>query len=411
MKNNKLQHRYIVIVLFLIIAIDTMGISLAWPVFGSLFTSKSSILFGNNISMQWRNILYGFTMGISSLFMFLGAPILGDISDHIGRYKVLFLCLIGTSIGMGISILGVIFNQVSLLIFSRAWLGTIAASQIIAQAMIIDISNQNNKAFLLGIISTANNLGFLIGPIIGGLLMDNSLNNWFSFSTPFIFAAILALFSALLLLTTYKKNYNNPNNFIRRKWHFTNSIKVFIRALKHKKIRFLALIYACFQIGWAFYLYTIFLSLIQQYNYSGRLLGCFSLSMGLIFCFNSLITIRIITRIIKPKTIIYIALSLAAICCILTTYSNELGVWLCLFPMICAISLGGNAIVTTFSNIAIETEQGWAMGVSNSITALSWAIAPLLAGLLLAFNFSMPLFIASILFFVGTTVTILTISS
>jgi len=406
--SNQPKQNYIAIVLFLIIAIDTMGISFQWPIFGKLFTGENSTLFTNNVSMQWRNILYGITMGTASLFMFLSAPILGNISDHIGRRKVLLLCLLGTSCGMGISVLGIIFNQVLLLMLGRAWLGAIAASQIIAQAVIVDISNQTNKASLLGTVSAANNLGFIVGPIIGGLLIDNTLVSWFDFTTPFYFAAMLALLNALLLLLTYKETLKIQPP---KKLQLTQSFKVFIRALTHKNIRTLAFIYVCFQVGWALYFQTNFLSLIQKYNYSGRLLSYFYLWMGLILCFNSLVIVRIITQVIKLKKIIYINLIMAAICCVAAIYGGEIGIWLGMLPMATAIALGGNALVTTFSNTAAEHEQGWVMGISNSLAALSWAITPPLTGLLLAFGFHIPLAIAGILFLLGTIVTLLKIKN
>ena len=408
MPTNKAKLKSIVIVLFLVIAVDTMGISFAWPIFGKLFTGVDSKLFSSNIPMQWRNVLYGITMGTASLFMFLGAPILGNVSDSIGRRKTLLFCLLGTSVGMGISVLGIIFNQVLLLILGRAWLGAIAASQIIAQATIIDISTRQNKASLLGVISAANNLGFIAGPVIGGLLIDNTLVSWFSFTTPFYFAAILALLNVLLLLITYKETLKIQ---VAKKIQFTQSFKVFSRALAHKNIRTVAFIYVCFQVGWAAYFQTNFLSLIQKYNYSGRLLGYFFLWMGLILCFNSLIMVRIITRAIELKKIIYITLTISAICCTAAIYDNEIGVWLGMLPMATAIALGGNAIVTTFSNLAAENEQGWTMGISGSLAALSWAVTPSLVGLLLAFGFHVPLSIAGILFLLGATVTILKIKN
>ncbi|HBY55225.1 MAG TPA: MFS transporter, partial [Coxiellaceae bacterium] len=175
MTTDKSNNRLLIIALFLIITIDTMGVGFVWPLLGPLFTSKTTTLFANSVSIQWRNILYGITIGTAPLFTFLGAPILGDLSDYIGRRKVLLVCLIGTAIGMGITALGIIFNQLLLLIFSRAWLGAIAASQVIAQAAIIDISTKENKSAHLGIISAANNIGFIFGPIISSLLIDNTL--------------------------------------------------------------------------------------------------------------------------------------------------------------------------------------------------------------------------------------------
>jgi MFS transporter, DHA1 family, tetracycline resistance protein len=392
----------IVVVLFLVIAIDTMGISFAWPIFGSLFTSKTTTLFSSNVSMQWRNILYGITMGISSLFMFLGAPILGDISDCIGRRKVLLFCLFGTSFGMLVSALGIIFNQVTLLMFSRAFLGAIAASQIIAQAAMIDISNQNNKAANLGIISAANNIGFIVGPIIGSLLIDKTLVSWFGFTIPFYFAALLAFLNAWFLLLVYKETIKKQ---LIKKLKFNLNFKIFLRAFNNKNIRAVALIYICFQIGWATYVQTNFLTLIQKYNYSGRQLGYFLMWLGIIFCINLLLIVRLVTRLVALKKIICITLSIAAICCIGIIYSNEIGLWIFLLPMATAISLCGNAIVTTFSNLSKENEQGWVMGISNSIAALSWAITPPVVGILLMFGFSVTFYLAAVSLLLGLIIT------
>lgn len=400
---NKSNQKYTILALFFVIAIDTMGMSFVYPIFGTLFTGKTSAFFSSYTSMQWRNFLYGITIGISNLFIFLGAPILGSISDSIGRRKTLLFCLLGTSIGMGMSILGIVFNQVCLIILSRAWLGAVAASQIIAKASIIDISTQVNKASLLGIVSAANNAGYIVGPVIGGLLIDNTLVSWFNFTTPFYFAALLALLNAILLIITYRETLKTQ---ITKKLSVIPSFKIFINAFTHKNIRNIALVCVCFQVGWALYFQTNFLSLIQKYNYHGSSLGYFYLWMGLILCLNSLVTVRIITRILKLKKIIYINLIIAIICCFVAVNNTEIGVWLGMLPMATAIALAGNALITVFSNTATANEQGWIMGVNRSLAALSWAITPPVAGILIALGFHIPMIIAGILFLLGTIIAV-----
>src|SRR3972149_7250083 len=356
MTTTKSNDRLLIIALFLIITIDTMGVGFVCPLFGPLFTGKTTTLFASSVSMEWRNILYGIAIGTASLFTFLGAPILGDLSDYIGRRKVLLFCLMGTAIGMGISALGIIFNQVLLLIFSRAWLGAIAASQVIAQAAIIDISTKENKSAHLGIISAANNIGFIFGPIISSLLIDNTLVGWFNLTTPFYFAAILALLSSLFLLKTYKKiDKTQATNKLR----FIQKLFIFARAFTNKNIRITALIYLCLQIGWALYLQTNFLALIQKYNYSSRLLGYYLSLLGVIFCVSLLVIVRVLTRHVSLKKIIYVTLAIAAICCFANViYNSEIGIWINILPMAGAISIGTNAIITNLSDIAKENEQG-----------------------------------------------------
>lgn len=393
-------HRSLIIALFLVITIDTMGIGFVWPLFGPLFTGKTTTLFSSSTPMMWRNILYGITIGTASLFAFISAPILGDISDRIGRRKVLFFCLGGTVIGMLLSALGIMLNQVLLLIFSRAWLGAIAASQVVAQAAIIDISPIDKKSNHLGIISAANNIGFIFGPIISSLLIDKTIVSWFNITTPFYFAALLAIFSIIFLLLVYKEKNRVKHQFTQKKF-------VFIRAFIHKEIRTIAIIYLCLQIGWALYLQIIFLSLIQKYNYSERLLGYFLSWLGLVFCFNLLVMVRITTRFIPLRKIIYSALTLAAVCCLVTASHNvPIIIWASVLPMASVVALGSNAILTKLSNAAAEHEQGWAMGISNSLASLTWTITPIIVGVLLTFGFGLPLVIAGLAFFVGLYIAI-----
>lgn len=385
--------------------IDTLGIGFVWPLFGPLFTGKNSTLFSNAVPMEWRNILYGITIGVASLFKFLSAPILGTLSDRIGRYPVLLGCLFGSVIGMGISILGVIFNQVLLLIFSRAWLGAIAASQVIAQATLIDKSLQHNKSARLGVVSAANNIGFIFGPVISGILVDANLVSWFSLTTPFYFAAILALLCAIFLLSL---NSARKLAFGRSKAGSTyEKFTVFSKIFTNKNVALTALTYLCLQGGWALYLQTNFVCLIQKFNYSSRLLSYFLAWLGAVFCFNLLIIVPILVKLVSIRKIIYSNLVLAAGCCFLAAfYNTEIGIWINILPMATAVALGSNGILTNLSNAAREHEQGWAMGVGNSMAALAWAIIPPLTGVILIFGFKLPLIVAGLFFVLGVAIAV-----
>lgn len=400
-KNNNI----LIATLFLVITIDTMGVGIVWPLFGTLFTGKESTLFSSSTSMELRNILYGITIGIASLFAFFSAPIIGDLSDQIGRRKVLIYCLIFTAIGMMISTTGIILNTVILLIISRAWIGATTASQAIAQASIIDISNYNNKANRIGIISAANNIGYIFGPIAGSALANKNLVSWFDFTTPFCFSAIMALLGALLLFKIYKAPpplKNQPKKTDKNRF---KKIFIFARAFTNKNIRTPAILYLLLQLGWAFYLQTNFLSLIQNHNYNTTTLGYYLTWLGILFCFNLLLSVRIISRYMSLKTIICTSLCTASICCLTNSfYNSEFSIWLNLLFMATSIALGANGILTALSNTAKENEQGWMMGVGGSLSSLAWATVPPLTGVLLSVSFNLPLIIATVLFFIATLI-------
>ena len=403
MKKNY-NHHYLIAALFLVITVDTMGIGFVWPLFGPLFTGKNTTLFTSAVSMEWRNILYGITIGVANLAAFLCAPILGDISDYIGRRRVLLFCLIGTSLGMGVSVLGVIFNRVSLIIFSRVWLGAVAASQVIAQAAIIDISTTNNKSARLGVISAANNIGFIFGPVVSSVLVDNTLVRWFNITTPFYFAAILAFLGAIFLLTVFKDPQKIASSLPAQpiKPPLIKRIFVFTRAFANKYMRGMAIAYFCLQIGWALYLQTNFLCLIQRHGYSSSTLGYFLAWLGVVFCFGLLVVVRLLTNFISLTKISYVTFIMASICCFVGVfYNTELGIWLNILPMAMAVALGSNSVLTSLSNIAKVHEQGWAMGIGGSLAALAWAITPPITGAILIFGFGVPLYIAGVVFSLG----------
>jgi len=105
--------------------------------------------------------------------MFVGAPILGDLSDQIGRKKVLLICLLGTACGFFICAIGIKYAIVSVLIVGRGLGGLMAGCMPIAQAAIIDISTPENKLKNISSITLALCLGFAIGPMVGGYFSNH----------------------------------------------------------------------------------------------------------------------------------------------------------------------------------------------------------------------------------------------
>ena len=154
-----------------------------------------------------RNILYGITLGIYSIAAFFGSPILGDLSDRLGRKKILLICLFGVFIGYVLFALGVIMQSITLLIVGRIIGGLTAGSLSTAQAAIIDISTEENKATNIGYILFAISLGFMLGPLIAGTLSNPRWVSWFQITTPLYFAAILSLFNILFLYLCFKETY------------------------------------------------------------------------------------------------------------------------------------------------------------------------------------------------------------
>ena len=165
--------------IFGIVFIDLVGFGIVIPVL-PLYAER----FGAS------PLVVGLLLGIYSAMQCLFAPILGKISDRVGRRPVLLVSLIGTSIGfllMGFA------SSLPLLFLARIIDGATGGNISTAQAYIADVTPPEKRSRGMGLIGAAFGLGFIFGPAIGGVLSH------FSLAAPFFFAAALAAVNALLV--------------------------------------------------------------------------------------------------------------------------------------------------------------------------------------------------------------------
>ncbi len=236
--------------LLLVLFIDGMGLGLVFPLVNSLIIDASTNFLAEGTSDATRSFLYGVIIGIFMICWFFGAAILGDLSDSIGRKKALMICLLGSFGGYLLASIAVMMKSVALLIAGRVIAGFTSGSQPIAQAAMVDMSTIQTKARNIGLVLMALSIGFVIGPIIGGVLSDSRIVSWFTFSTPFTFVALLSLLNALLLKLLFKESFIRKDKLSIKYFH---AIKIFISAFKHPSIRYLSLIFLIFMLGWSNY--------------------------------------------------------------------------------------------------------------------------------------------------------------
>ncbi len=134
----------------------------------------------------------GLTIGLLftsfSLAQFLFAPVLGRLSDRIGRKPVILLSLLGTAAG---SFLTGAAGTLWVLFAGRIVDGASGASQAVAQAAAADLAEPSERPRLMGLIGAAFGVGFVVGPAIGGLASRGGPH------VPFYVAGCLALINAV----------------------------------------------------------------------------------------------------------------------------------------------------------------------------------------------------------------------
>lgn len=167
--------------IFLTLFIDMVGFGIVIPV---LPLYAEGTIQATPSQLSW-------IVGIYSLLQLLCAPLFGKWSDRIGRKPVLVVSIIGTAIGF--VILGAA-HTVWMLLLGRIIDGASGGNISTAMACIADVTTKENRSRNMGLVGAAFGLGFMIGPALGGILSKH-----FGLSTPFYFAAGLALLNAFLV--------------------------------------------------------------------------------------------------------------------------------------------------------------------------------------------------------------------
>ncbi len=168
--------------ILLTLMIDAIGIGIVFPIMPDLMDRVGAGDTGQGAF--WGGLLMAAYAGA----LFLCGPIVGSISDAVGRRPILIAALVMLALDYVIMALAASFW---LLLLGRTLAGLAGATYITATAYIADISSPQEKAANFGLIGAAFGVGFVLGPAIGGIAAEISI------AAPFWIAAFLSAANAL----------------------------------------------------------------------------------------------------------------------------------------------------------------------------------------------------------------------
>lgn len=162
------------VVIFAAIVLDAVGIGLIFPILPSLL---QEVTHAENVAPY-----IGTMTALYAMMQFIFAPVLGSLSDRVGRRPVLLISLAGAAINY---LFLAVAPNLGMLLLGRAIAGLTSANISVATAYITDISPEETRARRFGLFNAMFGIGFIIGPVLGGALGDYWLR------LPFIAAAVL----------------------------------------------------------------------------------------------------------------------------------------------------------------------------------------------------------------------------
>jgi DHA1 family tetracycline resistance protein-like MFS transporter len=358
-----------IVFIFITILIDVIGMGIIIPVMPDLIKE----LTGEGLS---RSSFYnGQLMFSYAVMQFLFSPLLGALSDRYGRRPVLLLALLGLGLDY---IFQALAPGIVWLFIGRILAGVSGASFTTATAYISDISPVEKKAQNFGLIGVAFGIGFIIGPVIGGLCSP-----WGT-RAPFIVAAIFSLLNVIygyfiLPESLPEESRRNVN------WKRTNPFVSLMRLRQYPIISGLVitliLLYLAahaVQSNWSFYT-------MLKFNWDGRMVG---ISLGIVGLLIAIVQGGLIRKIIPmlgEKNSIYAGLVLYAVGLILFAMAST--GWLMLIFLIpyCLGGVCGPALQSVISNQVPSNEQGELQGALTSLMSVTSIAGPLIMNYLFAY--------------------------
>jgi DHA1 family tetracycline resistance protein-like MFS transporter len=227
--------------IIVIVFVDLLGLSIIIPLL-PLYAARFSA----------TPIVIGILQATYPLMQFVGAPILGRLSDRFGRKPVLVLSQIGTFAGF---ILLGFANTLTLLFISRIIDGLSGANISTAQAAIADSTNERTRTQGLGLVGAAFGLGFVLGPVIAFIVLAATGQNYQAVAWT---AAFFSLASIFLTLFWFRETITADSIPASKRRPF--SFGAMLEALRRPQIGFLLITMFFYQVAFGGYeqLFSLF---------------------------------------------------------------------------------------------------------------------------------------------------------
>ena len=346
--------------IFVTLLIDITGLGIIIPVLPSLIQE----LTGGTLSEA--SMYGGWMLFAYAAMQFICAPIMGGLSDKFGRRPVLLASLFG----FGVDYLFLAFAPtLGWLFVGRIIAGIMGASFTTAGAYIADVSTPETRAQNFGILGAAFGLGFIIGPMAGGLLET------FGSRVPFMVSACLSLLNWLYGYFILPESLA-PENRRKFEWARANPISSLINLKRYPVIlglvASLVMVYIAahaVQSNWAYYT-------MEKFKWTPKLVGISLAVVGLVFAVVQGGLIRIIIPKLGQQRSVHVGLGFNALGFLLFALATKTWMMFAITVVYCLGGIAGPALQGIISTQVPPNEQGELQGALTSLMSVTSIVGP-----------------------------------
>lgn len=357
--------------IFATLLLDVIGLGIIIPVMPALIQELTGE------SVEAASSYGGWLLFAFAFMQFLFSPILGGLSDQFGRRPVLLISLLGFALDY---LLLAFAPSLTWLFVGRVIAGVMGASFTTGTAYIADISTPEKRAQNFGMVGAAFGLGFIIGPVVGGLLGQ------FGPRVPFMVAAGLTfvnfLYGLIILPESLPAENRRPFN-----WKRANPIGSLMHLRKYPVISgmvaslvFIYIASHAVQSTWSFFT-------IARFNWTEKEVGY---SLGFVGILVALVQgglIRWINPRLGPNRSVYLGILLYALGLVLFGFASSGWMMYVFLIPYCLGGICGPSLQGILSSQVPADEQGELQGALTSLVSLTAIIGPpLMTGLFSYFS-------------------------
>ncbi len=348
----------ILLTILAVVVLDAAGTGLVMPILPELLRSVA-----HSPELGWR---YGAFLSLYAALQFLASPILGTLSDRYGRRPVLLASLAGGMIDYAFMAWAPGFWW---LFLGRAVAGLTAANATVASACLTDITPEERRTRAFGLLSACFGIGFILGPVIGGILGTISVR------APFVAAAVLVMVNFVVALVVLPETRTvKPERIDPAAFHPLAPLRWIGAFPALMPLLFMSILFAIVgEVGgtvWVLYGQ-------DKFGWGTATVGLSLAGFGLFHALAQAFVAGPLSERWGERCALMVAIACDGAAYVAIAFVTQGFLVFFLFPLFCLGGVGQPALLSLMTKRVGPDKQGRLQGVLTSLTSLASMIAPL----------------------------------
>jgi len=358
--------------------VDTFGLAVVYPLLTPLLLDPKYELLSVSFTSSHRLLILTLLIASFPFAQFFGAPLIGALSDRLGRRRIFLLTIAGSIFGYLVTAVGAGVHSLSLLWLGRILSGLFAGNLSLCLAVIADMAAQPSvRARYFGWIGAVGGPSFIAAILVGSFLVEMP-------AVAFLLTALLACLNLYLMASLFKETHFSH---FKEPFNLLGGVRNVVTALRFKKVKSIYISFFFFTMCWVTSMQLLSSYATLRFSATPSYLLMIFVTVALFWFLTNGLLNPWLTKRIPPEMLFSAGLVLLGIFLFLSLAMKPFYLFLPFFGIsaILAALCWTNGLAT-ISLTAPPSIQGSVLGINQSVSALASIVGPLIGGALITFS-------------------------